>query len=84
MSFAYFHSINMVTRTTLKSNTPRESVRISSFEIIRQGPQETIIVHIQNEKIGVIGEKLSMLFLWSLSLKQSKIKIFEKRSSWHP
>ena len=57
---------------------------ITIFEIIHKGPQDTIIFHIQNDKGGVNCEKNSMLFLWSLTLKESKILIFEKRSSGHP
>ena len=35
-----------------------------------QGPQDTIVFPIQKEKVRVNGEKISMLFLWSLTLKQ--------------
>ena len=45
---------------------------ITVFEIIHQGPQDIIIFHIQNEKFGVNDENFSMLFLWNLTLKQSK------------
>ena len=56
------------------------------FEIIHQGPEDTIIFHIQNEKVGVNVETFPMIFLWrpSFILKQSKTPIFEKRSSGHP
>ena len=73
----------MVTRTTFKSNKGKEYKCITIFEIIHQGPQDTIIYYIQNEKVGVNGDNFSMLFLWSLILKQSKTLIFEKRSSGH-
>ena len=45
---------------------------------IHQGPQDTIIFHIQNKKVGVNGQNFSMLFLQSLTL------ILGKRSSEHP
>ena len=45
-------------------------------------PQDTIIIHFQNEKIGFNGEKNSMLFLW-FTLKESKSLILEKRRSEH-
>ena len=32
------------------------------FESINQGPTDTIIFHIQNEKVDVNGENFSMLF----------------------
>ena len=53
--FAYSHSMNMVTRTTLKfKKTKARSFTI--LEIIHQGPQDTIIFHIQNKKVGVNGD----------------------------
>ena len=49
---------------------------ITIFLKLRQGPQDAIFLHIQNEKVSFIGEKFSMLFLWSLTLKQLKTLIF--------
>ena len=48
---------------------------ITIFEIIHQGHQDTIIFHNQNEKLSLNGEKLLMLVLWSLTLKQSNTLI---------
>ena len=38
-------------------------MRITIFEIIHKGYQDTFIFHIQSKKIGVNGENFSMLFL---------------------
>ena len=47
-------------RITFKSNKLREI-----FEIIRQGPQDTIFFNIPNEKVGVNGENFSMFICYS-------------------
>ena len=51
----------MVTWTTFKSNKLREGV-LQFFEIIHQGPHDTIIFHvIWNEKVSVNGENFLKL-----------------------
>ena len=47
------------------------------FEIIHQGPQDTIIFHIQNEKVGVNGKIYAMLFLSSLTQKQPNTRFLK-------
>ena len=60
----------MMTRRTFQYNKLGEGV-LQFLKIIHQGPQDTIIFHIQHEKVSVDGENFSMLLLWSLTLKRS-------------
>ena len=59
------------------SNQKDQGKEYYNFLMIHQGPIDTIIFHIQNEHIGVDGEEFSVLFKWSLTLKQSKPLFFK-------
>ena len=72
----------MAKRATFKSTKGR---RITIFEIIHQGPQDTIIFHIQNKKVGVNCENFQC-YSYGASLWNSQKSGFcfktQKRTSF--
>ena len=70
----------MVTRTTFKSNKLLKGRSIIIFEIIHQGPQDTIIFHIQNKKVCVNGGKKFQCYPYGASLWNSQKPEFLKNA----